>query len=115
MSDSFSAPHSQAHEAAREWFERVRWPGGPTCPRGGTMEPGHRTERAGFYRCPGCDQTFTVTTNTVMERTRMPLHKWAMGFQIIASSEDGVTVPELDARLVSVIRRRGPWPAGFEP
>src|SRR3954447_16364238 len=99
MSDSFSAPHFQSHDAAREWFESVRWPSGPTCPRCGTMEPGHRTERAGFYRCAGCGRTFTVTTNPVMARSTLPLHKWAMGFHLMASSAGGSAVHQLRRAL----------------
>src|SRR4051812_40108455 len=98
MSDSFSAPHFQTHEAARDWFESLRWPGGPTCPRCGTMEPDHRTERPRVYRCAGCGQTFTVTTNTVMERSKLPLHKWVLGFHLV-SAEDGIAVFQLRRAL----------------
>lgn len=98
--NNFSAAHFGSHEAAREWLEMIRWPNGPSCPRCRTTEPGRRTARRGVYLCgdPACGQTFSVITNTIMERTKLPLHKWAMAFHLIAP-ENGNAVHRLQRAL----------------
>jgi transposase-like protein len=93
MSNAFAAPHFQSHEAAREWFEQTRWPNGPVCPHCGTVGSAYKTKRPGLYRCaePECRQDFTVTSRTVMERSKIPLHKWAMAFYLMSSSKKGMS------------------------
>jgi transposase-like protein len=101
MSNAFTAPHFQSHEAAREWFEQTRWPNGPVCPHCGTIGSAYKTKRPGLYRCaePECRQDFTVTARTVMERSKVPLHKWAMAFYLMASSKKGVSAHQLHRAL----------------
>jgi transposase-like protein len=101
MSNAFTAPHFQSHEAAREWFEQTRWPDGPVCPHCGTVGHAYATKRPGLYRCaePECRQDFTVTSRTVMERSKVPLNKWAMAFYLMASSKKGVSAHQLHRAL----------------
>ncbi|HEV2605196.1 MAG TPA: IS1595 family transposase [Microvirga sp.] len=98
---TFAAPHFQSHEAAREWFEAQRWPDGRVCPHCGSINRSYATKRAGLYRCaePECRQDFTVTMGTVMERSKIKLHKWAMGFYLMASSKKGVSAHQLHRSL----------------
>jgi hypothetical protein len=54
----------------------VRWPDGPVCSHCGSINHAYAvTGRAGLYRCaePKCREDFTVTTGTVMERSKIPL------------------------------------------
>jgi transposase-like protein len=101
MSNAFTAPHFQSHEAAREWFEKQRWPDGPICPHCGTIGHAYSTKRPGLYRCaePECREDFTVTMNTVMERSKIPLNKWAMAFYLMASSKKGISAHQLHRAL----------------
>src|SRR5919199_3564322 len=101
MSNAFNAPHFQSHEAARGWFEAQRWPDGPVCPHCGTIGRAYALKRPGLYRCgePACRQDFTVTMGTVMERSKIPLHKWAMAFYLMASSKKGVSAHQLHRSL----------------
>jgi len=93
MSNAFTAPHFQSHEAARESFEKTRWPDGPVCPHCGTIGGAYKTKRPGLYRCaePECRMDFTITSRTVMERSKIPLHKWAMAFYLMSSSKKGMS------------------------
>src|SRR3954469_23795450 len=79
MSNAFTAPQFQSHEAARAWFEAQRWPDGPVCPHCGSINHAYATKRPGLYRCgeSECRDDFTVTMGTVMERSKIPLHKLA--------------------------------------
>jgi transposase-like protein len=101
MSNAFAAPHFQSHEAAREWFEQTRWPDGPVCPHCGTVGHAYATKRPGLYRCAEaeCRQDFTITSRTVMERSKIPLNKWAMAFYLMASSKKGVSAHQLHRAL----------------
>jgi transposase-like protein len=97
----FAAPHFQSHEAAREWFEAQRWPNGRDCPHCGIVGRSYGTKRPGVYRCaePECRKDFTVTVGTVMERSKIKLHKWLTAFYLMASSKKGVSAHQLHRSL----------------
>jgi transposase-like protein len=102
MNSAFDAPHFTNDEAARTLIESIRWPDGPVCSHCGTI--GHAyavTGRAGLYRCaePECRKDFTCTTGTVMERSKIPLHKWMMGFYLMNASKKGVSAHQLHRAL----------------
>ena len=86
---------------AREHFEATRWPNGPYCPHCGESERVYRVRgktgstRPGLLFCNGCNQPFTVTVGTVMERSHVPLNKWALAFRLMCSSKKGVSAHQL--------------------
>lgn len=84
---------------AREWFEQIRWPNGPFCPHCGETEKVYRlngqSHRAGLHHCNGCNEAFTVTVGTVMERSHVPLNKWALAFRLMTSSKKGISAHQL--------------------
>jgi transposase-like protein len=87
-------------DAAREHLEKVLWPQGPHCPRCGVM--GNRitklqgtSTRPGVYKCKDCRKPFTVTVGTVMERSHIPLSKWVMAAQLMASSKKSMSAHQL--------------------
>jgi transposase-like protein len=98
---AFAADHFQSHEAAREFLERTRWPEGPICSHCGTFNHAYKTKKPGWYRCAEkeCRKDFTITTGTVMERSHIGLHKWMMGFYLMASSKKGVSAHQLHRAL----------------
>jgi len=102
MSNAFAAPHFHDDTAARNLIERVRWPDGPVCSHCGVVKHAYAvTGRSGLYRCaePECRKDFTVTTGTVMERSKIPLHKWMMGFYLMNASKKGVSAHQLHRAL----------------
>ncbi len=101
MSNALTAPHFQNHEAAREWLEARRWPEGPVCPHCGVIGHSYATKRAGIYRCAEaeCRKDFSVTMNTVMERSHIPLNKWLMGFYLMSASKKGMSAHQLHRAL----------------
>ena len=84
---------------ARAYFESIRWPNGPVCPHCGGTERVYRLEgkshRPGLIHCNDCSGSFTVTTGGVMESSKIPLTKWAMGFRLYASSKKGFSAHQL--------------------
>ncbi len=101
MADALSAKHFKDDEAARKYLEALRWPDGPTCPHCGSINHAYATKRAGLYRCAEaeCRSDFTVTTRSVMERSKIALHKWLLGFYLMCSSKKGVSAHQLHRTL----------------
>jgi Transposase zinc-ribbon domain len=97
MQNAFTAPHFQSHEAARAVIERLRWPDGPICPHCGLIGKAYATKRPGLFRCaePECRRDFTVTMNTIMERSKIPLNKWMMALYLTGSSEKHISSHQL--------------------
>ena len=86
--------------AAREHLESLLWPDGAVCPRCGVMgdritKLKGKSTRPGVHKCKDCRKPFTVTVGTVMERSKIPLSKWVMAAQLIASSKKGLSAHQL--------------------
>ena len=90
---------------AREHLESIRWPNGPWCPHCGNADPekitklAGKSHREGLHVCNECREHFTVTVGSVMERSHIPLHKWVLGFHLMASSKKGVSAHQLMRQL----------------
>lgn len=99
--DVFSAPHFRDDDAAREFLEGLLWPDGPICPHCGTINHAYATKKPGIYRCAekGCRKDFSVTKGTVMERSKIALHKWLQAFHLVAASKKGVSAHQLHRAL----------------
>ncbi len=100
MSVDLTDPIFHNEDAARAYFEGVRWPDGkPICPHCGVI--GQTTlvhgasHRPGMYQCNACREPFTVTVGSVIESSHIPLHKWALAFRLMASSKKGVSAHQL--------------------
>jgi transposase-like protein len=97
----FAEPHFQNDEAAREMLESILWPEGPVCPHCGVVNHAYKTKRPGVFRCAEkpCRKDFTVTMKTVMERSKIALHKWLQAFHLMTSSKKGVSAHQLHRTL----------------
>jgi transposase-like protein len=92
------------NEATRAHLEKLHWPEGPVCPHCGakgdriTKLQGKST-RPGVYKCKDCRKPFTVTVGTVMERSKVPLSKWVLSAQLMASSKKGMSALQLQRMI----------------
>src|SRR6266481_900037 len=95
-------------DAAREYFERLRWPDGPTCAHCGNADAERiykvtpnpeKKIRPGLYKCAECRETFTVTLGTVMEDSHIPLNKWLIAFYVMCASKTQVSALQLQRQL----------------
>ena len=87
-------------DAARAHLESVLWPQGPVCPRCGVMgdritKLQGKSTRPGVYKCKDCRKPFSVTVGTVMERSHIPLSKWVLAGQLMASSKKSMSAHQL--------------------
>jgi transposase-like protein len=99
--DTFSAAHFRDDTAAREYLEKQLWPEGPVCPHCGVVNHAYATKRPGVFRCAEkeCRKDFTVTMRTVMERSKIALHKWLQAFHLMCGSKKGVSAHQLHRQL----------------
>jgi transposase-like protein len=99
-----TAPIFNDDDAAREHLETLLWPNGPVCPRCGVGEKRitklkGKSTRPGVYKCKDCRKPFSVTVGTVMERSKIPLSKWVLAAQLMASSKKGMSAKQLERML----------------
>jgi transposase-like protein len=93
-------------DAAREHLESLLWPQGPVCPRCGIMgsritKLQGKSTRPGVYKCKDCRKPFSVTVGTVMERSHIPLSKWVLAAQLMASSKKGFSALQLQRMIAT--------------
>jgi len=113
MNDQLNLANIAAHfsdpEAAREFFEKQRWPDGPICPHCGVIGEAYKLEpkqskkdkhvRKGVYKCGGCRKQFTVTVGTIFEDSHIPLNKWLYAFHLLCASKKGMSAHQLHRML----------------
>ena len=58
-----------------------------------------KSTRPGVHKCKDCRKPFTVTVGTVMERSKVPLSKWVLATQLMASSKKGMSAHQLHRML----------------
>ena len=86
--------------AATEWFESLVWPNGRHCPRCGNTETTEASATSGLpYWCGACRRSFSVRIGTTLERSRVPLKKWAWAIYLYVTSLKGVSSMKLHRDL----------------
>lgn len=96
------ADFPNAEEATR-FLEKQRWPDGVVCPSCGEKQR-IGVRKGGFYRCNACLFDFTVRTGTILERSKVPLHKWLVALHIFVSRGGRVNSVKL-AKQLSVTQK----------
>lgn len=89
-------------DKAREYLEAQRWPQGPVCSHCGSFNATTlkgKAHRPGLYQCNDCREQFTVTTGSVMERSKIPLNKWLLAMHLMGSSKKGYSAHQLHRTL----------------
>ena len=87
-------------EAARQWFEKQRWPDGPRCPHCQSDDIATiRNAKPMPYRCKTCRKHFSVRTGTVLARSHVPLQKWVFALYLYVTSLKGVSSMRLHRDL----------------
>lgn len=77
-----------SEEAARRYLAAVRFRDGHGCPRCGVLT----TQIAGpRWWCRGCRRWFTVTTGTLLERTKVPLDTWLTVAWFVVQTKIGMS------------------------
>jgi len=100
---ALSHPIYTDEAAACEHLANIRWPSGVICLHCGSVDAARplngKSMGPGWYYCAACKDKFTVRTGTVYERSHIPLHKWLLGFRLMASSKKGISAHQLHRTL----------------
>lgn len=102
MSINLTNPIFHDEDAARAHLEEVRWPNGPRCAHCDSENVTRlqgKSHRKGLFHCNACEKPFTVTVGSVMERSKIPLAKWVLGFHLMAASKKGISSHQLHRML----------------
>jgi transposase-like protein len=107
MVDLLKNPIFQDETKAREWLEARVWAHGRICPHCGNADQDKLTKlegkahRPGVYQCneTECRQQFTVTVNTVFERSKIPLTKWLAALFLMTASKKGISAHQVHRML----------------
>lgn len=81
-----------------EFFERKRWGKKPRCSYCDSDNVSKRTKDF-RYKCYNCNKTGSVTVNTHLHNTRMPLKTWLFAFSIITDAKKGLSALQLQRNL----------------
>ena len=85
-------------EACRAYWIEARWGGEPVCARCGSKRVW--AERGGFlFECADCDHQTSLTSGTLLEKTRKPFKVWFRAVFEISSRRNGISAKELQRIL----------------
>lgn len=68
--------HLRTEENARRYLAHIRWGGYPKCSYCTHQGPSTYEESRKIFYCGNCSKQFSVTTNTIMESSHLPILKW---------------------------------------
>jgi transposase-like protein len=85
-------------EACAAYLEQLRWSRGFICPGcGSTAEPWHQTR--GRLVCPACRHQVSVTSGTILDKTRTPLTTWFEAAWHLTTAKNGLSAKTLERTL----------------
>ena len=85
-------------DVATDFVAKMRWPGGPVCPRCGGTEHSFLTTRR-IWKCKACKRQFSVKLGTIFEDSPLGLDKWLPALWLAANSKNGISSHELGRSL----------------
>lgn len=97
-----SGKHLSDEKAAYEYLANLRWPDGPRCVHCKSEKVytlNVKTSKRVVLKCGKCRKQFSATVGTIFERSHIPLSKWFMAFQLMASSKKGMSAHQLHRML----------------
>ncbi len=80
------------------FFEKFRWRKGVVCPH--CDSPLVSPRQADYrFKCRECRRSFSVTTNTYLHQTHIPLRTWMFAFSVISDAKKGLSSLQLQRNL----------------
>jgi transposase-like protein len=84
-----------------EYLAGLRWPKGVICPKCDSKNVVILKKQVGRYHCNKCKTSFSVLTDTIFERSHLPLTKWFEIITLMLSAKRGIAAKQIkrDVRL----------------
>jgi len=86
-------------QSCREHLYRMRWPEGFICPKCGVKDEPFNIKSRNLFQCKHCKYQASPTAGTVMEKTRIPLHKWFWAMFLMSGDKRGCSALQLSREL----------------
>ncbi|MBC8452920.1 MAG: IS1595 family transposase [Chloroflexi bacterium] len=87
-----------SNDECREYLTRLRWPNGLACLRCGSVDVTTFPKR-NLFQCSDCRYQFSVTTNTIMHDSHLPLRKWMLAIYLIVESKKSLSAAQLGRKI----------------
>jgi len=88
----------QTEEQCFEYFKKIRWPHGFTCPRCGHTEAYWIDDRK-LFQCKQCRRQTSITAHTMFHRSHLPLVKWFWAMYLVGTDKRGCSAKLLERLL----------------
>ncbi|MFO8072234.1 MAG: IS1595 family transposase [Polyangia bacterium] len=85
-------------QACAAYLERLRWPDGFACPACGTLSQPWRQTR-GRLVCRSCRHQGSVTSGTILDKTRTPLTVWFEAAWHLTTAKSGLSAKTLERTI----------------
>lgn len=85
-------------EACFDYLYKVKWPNGFVCPVCGHQHC-YAIRGYGRFQCANCRHQTSLTANTVMHRSHLPLHKWFWAIYLVACDKRGISALALAGKI----------------
>lgn len=85
-------------KACVEYLYSVKWPKGFECPVCGCRH-GYTLKNRRQYQCARCRHQTSLTANTVMHRSHLPLTKWFWAIYLVACDKRGISALALAGKI----------------
>ena len=77
-------------------LEKLRWGDTPRCAYCNSENTNPLKYKEQYrHHCNACRKTFSVTVNTIMHDTRLPLQKWFLAISLILNAKKGISNRQL--------------------
>lgn len=88
----------RTEEQCRQYLFNSRWPKGFICPKCGHTEYFDVKSR-NRYQCKACNYQASVTSGTIMDKSKTSLVKWFMAFYLMSCDKRGISALSLKDRI----------------
>lgn len=85
-------------KACVDYLYKVKWPKGFVCPVCGCRHC-YTIQTRRQYQCANCRHQTSLTANTVMHRTHLPLTKWFWAIYLVACDKRGISALALAGKI----------------
>jgi len=86
-------------ESCAAYLSARRWPDGFACPACGSERFGLLTSRAYIFECRDCGRQTSITSGTVLHRSKLPMQMWFWAAHLMATHSNGMSALQLSAQL----------------
>ena len=85
-------------KSCMEYLYSIKWPQGFECPVCGCRH-GYALKNRKQYQCANCRHQTSLTVNTVMHRSHLPLTKWFWAIYLVACDKRGISALALAGKI----------------